>query len=554
MVGMAKSFELSQLRREEKLKRRLAFLASLAVLVASCSAGGGDDSGGDGSTVVYATPTLAVTTDPCSNNGNETGEVLLNLYETWVNYPSKKDADGVTKDDTTVADVDMAPGLLESWEVSPEGTVWTLKLRDDIVDSNGAKMTSKHAAWSFERYLNRPGCAFIAASLTFESMDQFKIIDDLTFQITLPKPNPIFLRTLNVNTAMPVGPSVMDHVTPSDPWATEWLKTNAPAVGPYQLEAWNPGQDMIFTPNPNWNGDEPDIKRVIYRQVPESSNRMALLQQGVAQLARSLSQEELDTVDKSGTSRAQCLAANQFIYLGLNTTSGPTADPAVRRALAYAVPYDEILSSVYRDRGARYWSIGTSTYRNVISEDQNVFHYDIAEAKKQLAATGQGGGFALPMLVTSGNPAHEQVAVILKNSFAKIGVDVQIDRKPRAAYSDLAFARDFQAMIDQNYSFIPDITYHSNVWFISSDPPNENYTGWVNPEFDKLRKETVQMKDDDARAAKQVRMQEIFLNDSPWLLLGSPPTCVGLNKAVQGYVWHSHNQIIFDELSLQRPA
>lgn len=520
------------------------------MFAASCSVGddGGATSNGDG-TVVYVTPTLAITTDPCSNNGNETGEVLMNLYQTWVNYPQEKDADGVVKDNTAVSDVDMEPGLLESWEVSDDGRVWTLTLRDDIVDSNGVKMTSEHAAWSFERYLNRPGCAFIAASLGFESMDQFAIVDELTFTVTLAEPNPIFLRTLNVNTAMPVGPSVHDHVTSDDPWAAEWLSTNAPAVGPYQLEAWNPGKDMVFTPNPHWSGDEPSIQRVIYRQVPESSNRMALLEQGVAQLARNLSQEELDSVDRSGNSRAQCLAANQFVYLGLNTTRGPTADPAVRRALAYAVPYEEILSSVYRDRGGPYWSIGTKTYRNVIDEEANPYELDIDKAKSLLTAAGQGGGFALPMLVTNGNPAHEQIAIILKSSFAKLGVEVQIDRKPRAAYSDLAFARNFQSIIDENYSFIQDITYHSNVWFISSEPPNENYTGWVNPEFDALRTETVQMVDDDERAAKQVRMQEIFLEESPWLLLGSPPTCVGISENIDGYVWHSHNQLIFNELS-----
>ena len=183
------------------------------------------------------------------------------------------------------------------------------------------------------------------------------------------------------------------HVTSDDPWAYNWMKTNSPATGPYMLQKWTPGVEQVLVRNPHWFGPKPDIDKIIYRQVPSDSNRLALLLNGSAQIARDLTQDELDNVSKSSDKgvTATCIAANQFVYVALNFASGPTSKLAVRQALAYAVPYDNINSSVYHGRAKRLYGMVTGNYVDYLGDSDSVT-FEEGPIRK-IAAEGQLMGY-----------------------------------------------------------------------------------------------------------------------------------------------------------------
>ena len=52
------------------------------------------------------------------------------------------------------------------------------------------------------------------------------------------------------------------------------------------------------------------------------------------------------------------------------------------------------------------------------------------------------------------------------------------------------------------------------------------------------------------RAEMMKRMQAIAIEQLPWLSMANAPTCFGMSDKVGGYVWHTHNQIMFYELTL----
>lgn len=504
-------------------------------------------------TLVYVTPSLALTLDPCFLPGAQTAEIIQNLYWPWTNYSQIDGPDGIKVDDTASAEANMQPGVLESWETSADGKVWTLHIRPGVKDNFGNELVADDMVWILKRLREAGGCQFIIDAMNIMDVDkQVKVLDPHTVEVTLPAPNPIFLRALNVNNGMPFGPEARKHATTDDPWALEWMKRNAPAIGPYMLESWEPGVQMVLVRNPNYFGTPPDIGRIIYRQVPESANRVALLISGDAQIARDLTQDELDTVDQSPGVHAQCIAANQFVYVALNFAEGtPTSDPKVRQALAYAVPYQDIIDSVYRGRAKPLYGFATDTYADFIGTDAFPYTTDIDKAKALLAESGYPNGFDATILVDAGVPEHERIAVLLQDSFSKIGVNLTIDKKPTAAHREFAFGRKFGDMVlDQNYAFIVDPNYHTLVWLINGPPPNFNYGNFVDKEFNDLQAAGVAIAEGPERAEMMKRMQAIAIEQLPWLSMANAPTCFGMSDKVGGYVWHTHNQIMFYELTL----
>ena len=504
-------------------------------------------------TLIIATPALAVSLDPCYSLTLTTAEVQENVYAFWLIPELVEGPGGVPIENTAAGEAAMKPEAVESWEVLEDGTVYRLHLRKDIIDSFGNQLKAEDAKWLFDRTRSLDACSWLMDGLSITEEDQVKVLDDYTLEITLPGPNPIFLRVLYVMNHSALGAATArQHATDSDPWAEEWLKRNAPATGPYMVEEWAAGEEMVLVRNPNWFGAPPAIDKIVYRQVPEAANRVALVIAGEADIAREIDQGQLDRIDQSGEADAVCVAGNVFVYMGLNTEKGPTADAAVRRALAYAVPYQDILDSAYRGRAEPLWSFITADTPNVVPAEDNPYELDLEKARELLTEAGYPDGFPFSVLVNNSIPEHERMAVLIKDSFSKIGVDLQIDKKPVAAFTDKAFARDLESVIHQDYSIVLDATYQTFLWLDDGPPPNVNFVGYTDPEFSQLMVETITMEEGPERAEKQKRMQELVINDSPWLFLANAPTCYGMQKTVAGYTWHLSNQMHFRYMDISQ--
>ena len=89
-----------------------------------------------------------------------------------------------------VFDLDTITGeLAESYSVSPDGLKITLKLRPDAKFHDGSPVTADDVKWSLDRCVSAPilgKAQLLTGSMT--SADQFKVIDPLTIEVTLPRP------------------------------------------------------------------------------------------------------------------------------------------------------------------------------------------------------------------------------------------------------------------------------------------------------------------------------------------------------------------------------
>src|SRR5262245_32968357 len=226
-------------------------------------------------TLRYVTGASVNTLDPnIPGATRESFALSLSTYDRLVSF-GRKQLNG-----KWVFDLNKISGeLAESWDVSPDGLKMTFRLRKDAKFQDGSPVTADDVKWSLDRVVTAPllgKAQLLTGSMT--SACQFKVIDPLTIEVTLPKPDKLALP--NLATVYPIiinSKLAKQNATADDPWALAWLKENTAGSGAYKIETFKPGEQVIMSRNAAWNRGTEDksasFKRVIVQSVPEPATR-----------------------------------------------------------------------------------------------------------------------------------------------------------------------------------------------------------------------------------------------------------------------------------------
>ena len=286
--------------------------------------------------IAFAWPTYI---DPAIGSDYSSSTAFTQLYDPLV-WPTPK---GTVK-----------PWVAVNWTVSPDGLVWTFKIRKGIKFHSGNELTAEDVAFSMKRLLTiGQGYAY----LFIPYVKDIKVIDKYTVQFILKKPCgpfPLFLTRLYIVDKK----TVMAHIKKPGPYgeygdfATKWLLTHDAGSGPYmikevKLEAYI---DMVRFPD-YWNKDAiapnaPD--EVIFIASGGPSMEKTLLARRELEISSQwLPEETLKALAKiKGISIAKIPMPSMF-YLMMNTKKPPLDDIHIRKALAYAFDYETVVKEIF---------------------------------------------------------------------------------------------------------------------------------------------------------------------------------------------------------------
>ena len=504
-------------------------------------------------TLIVGVAALPVTLDPEFAPGQESVEIITTVLESLYWFESEVDASGVRgATELRKGDDGMLPALVERTEVSDDNLTYTLHLREGVMSPVGNEFTSEDLRWMIERNFGVAIVgAFVVGVAKIPSMDNVKVIDERTIEITITDPNPLFLRAMQLQTISPADSTVAKaNATDDDPWATEWMQRNQMGFGPYYVEEFTPGSQLVLKANKNYWRGEPFFSEIIYREIPDSSQRLALLKQGQIDIAENLSSRELASLSAE-EGKTVSAVRNQVIFAAMNTRdgSGPTEDPAVRRAMQYAVNQSQIIDNVYGGNAAALSMVAPSSYPDYAGE---VWPYpadgDIEQAKQLLADAGYADGFDISLLVNADVADHDDIAVLLRDSLSQIGVNVEIDARPAAAYIDVGNSGDIGMVLHQGYAIVSDISYHY-LLYVSGPTGFLSFGGFNNPRFDEAIAASLAVLPGAERSTLVTEIQQIFADEVPHLSVVGAPTRYGFAPDIEGYTWYPNNQIWFYDLS-----
>jgi hypothetical protein len=291
-----------------------------------------------------------------------------------------------------VFDPDTIRGeLAKSYSISPDNKVITITLRPDATWQDGTPVTAEDVKWSLDRAVSAKSLAapqFTTGSLT--KPEQFQIVDAQTITVTLDKPDRLALANLCVPYAIMINSKLAKkNATAEDPWAQEWMKANTAASGAYIVESHKAGESTVLRRNEKWVGGPggalPSFRRIIIQTVPEPATRANLVERGDADLSIDLAAADLPTIEKSARAKLVSMPqTNGFTHVSMNTQLAPFDNVKVRKAVAAALPYDDMFKAAIFERGRKLYGADWTTPPNASFPEPIPYKTDPALAKKLL--------------------------------------------------------------------------------------------------------------------------------------------------------------------------
>ena len=415
------------MRSSWKLSGPLVALAA-ALVIATASFAGTARNNSSTALLRVATTAQVTTWSPIKSASTEV-LYLANIYEplVYANPP------GSAKP--------FRPGLATNWGVSKDKKTWTFTIRQGVKFHNGEPLTAQSVKDSIEVSKKRGEYGYIwgpVASITTPN--------NYTVVMNLSAPYPMTLVASSEDAAWIVCGEALKAET-ADPNYFESGKECG--TGPYTLKSYTPDKQVVLAQNKDYWGGWKDnqFKNVVFQITPEAIVQQQSLQSGEVDIASSIPVQNYAKLAKNPKFRVT-REASSLNYLGFfNTLRPPLDNVLVRRALALAIPYKDILTVGAGGYGTQARSAvpkGIFPYSETTPQVQQ----NLAKARALLAQAGhKGGGFSLDLTYCSCNTAETSFAPLIKDSLKKIGVTVNIkpmlfSQQWKLAKADPAKAQD----------------------------------------------------------------------------------------------------------------
>jgi oligopeptide transport system substrate-binding protein len=281
------------------------------------------------------------TLDPHKAEGVPASNILRDLYEGLI---------------SEAADGQLIPGVAERWEISADGTIYTLYLRKTARWSNGEPLTAQDFVYSLRRsidpltgssYSQVLSCivnveAIIAGKSAVETLG-VRALDEHTLQIALKAATPYFLGLLTHSTTYPV------HRATVEAWQGHFSRPDRlVSNGAYNLADWVVQSHITLKKNPQyWNAQRTQIDRVIYYAIDDTSQELQRFWADEIDWTESIPVGQVDWVREKFGDQLHISPYLGTYYFGLNVTRSPFKDqPTLRRALWLAIDRDIIVKKI----------------------------------------------------------------------------------------------------------------------------------------------------------------------------------------------------------------
>lgn len=538
--------------RSALLRGVMAAIAAVGVLgLSACSSDSSENESTpaakndrDSRTLVIGVASDPETLDPEFGQATRANETLKNIYAQWVRYPPMDPDADVTKADVSR----VVPEAFESWDVADDGTI-TFKVRPDGKFASGRPITADDFVYKVERALAvKFGSVFVFNILGVTDPSQVKKIDETTFQIKLPEGSPILGPMLRDQDAGIVDTElVKENATKDDPWGTKWLaRTGKASSGAYTIAEYVPGTSMTLKANPNYWGPEPYFTTVVLQVIPSSQNRVLLLRKGSIDIAEDLSSE--DAVRLKGESGVKVVSFPSIAQnmLGFVADKKPFDDVRVRQAIAYAIPYQELVDGPLR--GEAKVAKGVWPQNSIWFQDAPYpYELDQEKAKALLAEAGYADGLSFTVEISDGDADAQALAIPLKSALADVGVTMEIRKLSAAQFQKNRSERSMQAWIGSNLgSFVDDPYYHSFLWLGTDSVIN--WFKYSNELIDESQKKFAKVQTVEERRALARQVQEQLNKDVPFISLGEPNYLLPVREDIAGIVYEPDGLVTYSYL------
>jgi peptide/nickel transport system substrate-binding protein len=425
--------------------------------------------------------------------------------------------------------------------ISADGLTYTYKLRPGIKWSDGQPFTSADVKFTYD-VLMMPGTD-VRGRVGWDRVSQVDTPDDNTVIYHFASIDASFLERTALVHILPR--HVLNGLDAQAINQHPWFRAPTAGLGPYLFKEWVSGDHLTLTRNPNYyKAGQPYIDTIVYKIIPDANTLVNQIETGEADTRVRMSNDQVDLV--KGFQNAQVVSAPSTTpwLLWLNHTHAPFDDKAVRVALAYGFDKQGIAKQLLKGYVEPAWapiSPGSWAFNpNVLKHE-----YNPDKAKQTLDAAGwvtgpdgvrakAGAKLSFEIMNIAGEQERLDILSFVQRQWKDIGVDARIKLVDVGTLFGQALPK---RTFDMAYSFVgryadPDI---SNLFLSPEYKPTGNFSGYANPELDKVLLDSINTADQTKRKEALIKAQDMVADDEVELFLFWLTNHTAINKRVQGY-------------------
>ena len=344
--------------------------------------------------------------------------------------------------------------LAESWDISDDGKTYTFHIRDGVKFSDGEVCDANAIKANFDAIIENKD-----RHTWLEMMNLLVGVsapDDKTFVIELSEPYYPLLTELGVTRPFAmISPKAMKDGSTKD-GVNAYIGT-----GPYVLTDFVTDEYAVFEANENYWGEQPKIKKITVKVIPDNQTRILALEKGEIDMIFGKNMIDADAInqytgnDKFTVSLSDPTSTRQIV---LNTTRDVLADKEVRQALQHATNKQAISDGIFYglEQPADTLFAKTVPYCDI---DLEPYAYDVELAQSMLDEAGwvvgadkirekDGQKLNIDLLYNSDSVTEKAIAEYLQSEYQKIGISLNIHGEEEQSYRDNMKARNFDMVFN----------------------------------------------------------------------------------------------------------
>ncbi|GAA3290177.1 ABC transporter substrate-binding protein [Arthrobacter citreus] len=433
------------------------------------------------------------------------------------------------------AEGDLVPQLATALpDISADGLTVTIPLRGDAVFADGTPFNAEAVRTTLDRHLNLEGST---RKGELGPISDIAAVEDNVVRISYEKPFAPLTAALADRAGMMLSPAALEQ-------SGDAFGDHPVCVGPFKFKERVPQTRISVERDPlYYDADSVHLDSIDYRIMTDANIRAANLRSGDVQVADTISPQDVDALVKEkglgvlqiGSLGYQALTVNVGNVDGTGQPPGtintPLAlDPKVRMALSMSIDREALVNTVFNSWYEPACSpiSPDSPYATAMSED--CVEFDPEGARRLLEETGAQLPYPITLQVTN-SPDTLRYAQALQAAVAEGGFDLTIQPVEYSTLLDVQTRGDFDSL---QLGWSGRIDPHGNMSNFLKTGGGNNYSGYSNPEVDRMLTEAAQTNDMQARARLYGEVVKQVQVDNPILYLYRVRSLTGYTDNVAG--------------------